>query len=157
MILIKQATKEGYIECEEGGVFDASYPESCTRRGRVQEKGTVSPTITAQNNELYRIETNKVCMVGMLDQKGMEITRRVYAAEGVSPTLTTMGEGNRQPKVLIKYRIRKLTPYECFLLMGVTPANARKMLAVNSNSQCYKQAGNSIVVDVMAAMFKKLF
>ena len=55
------------------------------------------------------------------------------------------------------YRIRKLTPLECFRLMGVQDEDSKKMLIVNSNSQCYKQAGNSIVVDVMSAMFKKLF
>lgn len=41
--------------------------------------------------------------------------------------------------------------------MGVQDEDSKKMLTVNSNSQCYKQAGNSIVVDVMSAMFKKLF
>ena len=41
--------------------------------------------------------------------------------------------------------------------MGVSDCDADKMLAVNSDSQCYKQAGNSIVVDVMCAMFRKLF
>lgn len=111
-LMIKQATKDGYIEMEDGGVFDASFPSSSTRRGRVQEGGTVSPTLTAQNNELYRVEN---------------------------------------------YRIRKLTPLECFRLMGVDDEDAGKMIAVNSNTQCYKQAGNSIVVDVMAAMFRRLF
>lgn len=42
---IRQATKEGWIEIEPGGVFDASYPTSKTRRGRVQEGGKICPTI----------------------------------------------------------------------------------------------------------------
>ena len=46
-LYIKQATKKGYIEIPPGGVFDASYPESSTRRGRVQDNGKVSPTLTA--------------------------------------------------------------------------------------------------------------
>ena len=46
-LIIKQATKKGYIEIPPGGVFDASYPESLTRRGRVQDNGKVSPTLTA--------------------------------------------------------------------------------------------------------------
>ena len=54
------------------------------------------------------------------------------------------------------YRIRKLTPLECFRLMGVSDKDAFKMMEINSNTQCYKQAGNSIVVDVMVEMFKKL-
>ena len=55
-LLIPQATKEGYAVEPEGGVFDASYPDSKTRRGRVQEGGTVSPTIMASQNELLRYE-----------------------------------------------------------------------------------------------------
>lgn len=55
-LLIPQATKEGYAVVPEGGVFDASYPDSKTLRGRVQEGGTVSPTIMASQNELLRYE-----------------------------------------------------------------------------------------------------
>lgn len=55
-----------------------------------------------------------------------------------------------------KYRIRKLTPRECGRLMGVSDEDISKMAAVNSDSQLYKQFGNSIVVDVMCAMFKNL-
>lgn len=50
-ISVKQATKEGSIKCKVGGCYDASYPESKTRRGRVQEGGDVTPTITAQGGE----------------------------------------------------------------------------------------------------------
>lgn len=55
-----------------------------------------------------------------------------------------------------KYRIRKLTPRECGRLMGVSDEDIDKMAAVNSNTQLYRQFGNSIVVDVMCAMFKNL-
>ena len=111
-VMIKQATKQGYAECELGGVADLSFPDSATRRGRVQECGNVCPTIMAQNQELCRIET--------------------------------------------QYRIRKLTPRECGRLMGVSDEDIEKMAAVNSNTQLYKQFGNSIVVDVMCAMFRNL-
>ncbi|MFR3401272.1 MAG: hypothetical protein ACLTUL_03025 [Blautia faecis] len=47
VVEIPQATKKGYIECEVGGVADLSYPDSKTRRGRVQDRGNISPTITA--------------------------------------------------------------------------------------------------------------
>lgn len=112
MVLVKQATKQGYAECEIGGVADLSFPDSDTRRGRVQECGNICPTIMAQNQELCRIET--------------------------------------------QYRIRKLTPRECGRLMGVSDEDISKMEEVNSNSQLYKQFGNSIVVDVMCAMFQNL-
>lgn len=55
-----------------------------------------------------------------------------------------------------QYRIRKLTPRECGRLMGVSDEDIDKMAAVNSNTQLYKQFGNSIVVDVMCAMLKNL-
>src|SRR5699024_12111574 len=55
------------------------------------------------------------------------------------------------------FRIRKLTPLECFRLMGVTDEDFYKAQAVNSNSQLYKQAGNSIVVSVLEAIFRNMF
>lgn len=55
-----------------------------------------------------------------------------------------------------RYRIRKLTPLECFRLMGVSDENAQKMMEKNSNTQCYKQAGNSIVVPVLMALFSQM-
>ena len=53
-------------------------------------------------------------------------------------------------------RIRKLTPKECFRLMGFDDEDFYKAEAVNSNTQLYKQAGNSIVVDVLEAIFTNL-
>lgn len=55
-----------------------------------------------------------------------------------------------------KARIRKLTPRECYRLMGVTENQIDKMLAAESNSQNYKAAGNSIVVPVLMALFTQL-
>ena len=54
-------------------------------------------------------------------------------------------------------RIRKLTPKECWRLMGFDDEDFYKAEAVNSNSQLYKQAGNSIVVDVIVKIYEKLF
>ena len=51
-------------------------------------------------------------------------------------------------------RIRKLTPKECWRLMGFDDADFEKAAEVNSNSQLYKQAGNSIVVDVLYYIFR---
>lgn len=55
-----------------------------------------------------------------------------------------------------QYGIFKLSPRECGRLMGVKDSDIDKMLAVNSNSQCYKQYGNSIVVPVLCAIFSQL-
>ena len=57
-----------------------------------------------------------------------------------------------------KFRIRKLTPKECFRLMGVDDEDIDKIQRAGiSNSSQYKLAGNSIVVDVLYHIFRKLF
>ena len=81
---------------------------------------------------------------------------RVYSVEGCSPTLNTMQGGGREPKIVERYRIRKLTPRECWRLMGVKDEQYNKLHDI-SNTQLYKMAGNSIVVDVLMGIFKNLF
>lgn len=54
-------------------------------------------------------------------------------------------------------RIRKLTPKECWRLMGFSDDDFDKAEKINSNTQLYKQAGNSIVVNVLMAIFKQFF
>lgn len=82
---------------------------------------------------------------------------RIYSPFGCSPTLNTMQGGQREPKIVDHYRIRKLTARECWRLMGFTDVEfeCAKSSGI-SNSQLYKQAGNSIVVDVLVAIFKNL-
>lgn len=60
------------------------------------------------------------------------------------------------PKIKEKVRIRKLTPKECFRLMDFDDEDFEKAAQVNSNSQLYKQAGNSIVVAVLEAIFGEM-
>ena len=81
---------------------------------------------------------------------------RIYSADGCSPTLNTMQGGGREPKIVNNYRIRKLTPRECWRLMGVKDEDFNKLHAI-SNTQLYKMAGNSIVADVLVAIFRNLF
>ena len=59
IIRIKQATTQGWIEMDGGGVADLSFPTSKTRRGRVEERGQICPTITTTGG-LYRITLVKV-------------------------------------------------------------------------------------------------
>ena len=53
-------------------------------------------------------------------------------------------------------RIRKLTPKECWRLMGFDDEDFEKAQKVNSDTQLYKQAGNSIVVDVLVDIFREM-
>jgi DNA (cytosine-5)-methyltransferase 1 len=77
---------------------------------------------------------------------------------GTVGTLTTDGSSPKHNNRVIEgARIRKLTPKECFRLMGFDDADFDKAAELNSNSQLYKQAGNSIVVDVLYYIFKEMF
>lgn len=80
----------------------------------------------------------------------------VVSDNGISANLVAGTHGYANSHIATQYRIRKLTPRECGRLMGVSDEDIDKMAAVNSNTQLYKQFGNSIVVDVMCAMFKNL-
>lgn len=76
---------------------------------------------------------------------------------GVCKTLQTMQGGNRQPKIFDGKRIRKLTPKECFRVMGFDDHDCYVLCQHGiSNSQLYKLAGNSIVVDVLEEIFVEL-
>lgn len=79
-------------------------------------------------------------------------TRRGRVGHGVSKTLPTSDSQG----VMDGFRIRKLTPKECWRLMGFDDADFEKAEKVNSNTQLYKQAGNSIVVNVLEAILKEL-
>ena len=86
-----------------------------------------------------------------------DMSNRAYRDDGISPTLTATGESGAK-NIINGFRIRKLTPRECFRLMGLKDDDIDKIQDVGiSNSQQYKLAGNSIVVDVLEAIFKNLF
>jgi DNA (cytosine-5)-methyltransferase 1 len=142
-------------------------------------------------------------MIGHVDLKGHDAIKRVYSNSGISPTLTTMGGGHREPKVAVekevravltpdreekrrngrrfkedgeasftvntidkhgvaignypRYRIRKLTPLECWRLQAFDDEDFEKAVVAGiSNSQLYKQAGNTITVTVLEEIFKEL-
>ena len=163
-ILIPQATKKGYIEMELPGVCDLSYPNSKTRRGRVQEGGKVSPTLTSSSQDICYIELPCICASrGRNPDNPSDRTpgapteqRLEFNTKGTSNTITTVQKDNYV--VETTYRIRKLTPRECFRLMGMRDDDIDKIQDARiSNTQQYKMAGNSIVVNVLEAIFKNLF
>lgn len=108
------------------------------------------------------VEPLKIMQVGnIVDNKNFANPQRgrIYSPEGLSPALNTVAGGGLEPKFIekrVEYRIRKLTPRECFRLMGFTDDDFDKIKGI-SNTQLYKMAGNSIVVNVLEAIFKQLF
>lgn len=245
------------ISHNELNIIGSSAPNFRTIGQRDMTYGTngIMSTLTATDYKQPKqiLETNNLNQIGELDIKGNDCIKRVYSSEGISPTLTTMGGGNRQPKVIEtkdenklnqigdiiggskqgnrvydsnylaktqcsnggglggvtglykvnedtnkmtvigntvpsghtagrifdtdgisptmmerhskviqildkpQYRIRKLTPLECLRLMGFDDEDYNKIKKMNiSDSQIYKMAGNSIVVNVLMEIFKNL-
>ena len=89
---------------------------------------------------------------------------RIYSEQGISPTVMagarkTCTGGYNGPKVLTEkdFRVRKLTPLECWRLMGCSDEDFEKAKGSGiSNTQLYRQAGNAIVVNVLEAIFSQL-
>ena len=125
------------------------------QRLEVNENGTSNALTTVQKD-------NYVVEPAIIDHLYKSRPPRVYKEH--SPTLRHNSGGldvaeprNNDNYVIDPYRIRKLTPLECWRLMGVKDELFYKAQAVNSNTQLYKQAGNSIVVQVLERIFENMF
>ena len=132
---------------------------------RIYDVGGCSPTLSTMqggNQEPKILESQIVAMRGRNPDNpsdrtvGSPTEQRLEAnTQGTSNCLTSV----QKDSLLLEkpqYRIRKLTPRECGRLMSVSDEDIDKMATVNSNTQLYRQFGNSIVVQVMCAMFKNL-
>lgn len=85
---------------------------------------------------------------------------RVYSTEGIAMAHPAQIPGGSYLYAILEkennMRVRRLTPKECWRLMGFSDEDFEKARAVNSDTQLYKQAGNSIVVDVLVAILRNL-
>lgn len=119
--------------------------------GRVYSPSGISPCLRAKEPNQKIDEDDKIIIASTQE-------RAAISTDGVVPTLTSaMGQGGGHvPMHNYDLRIRKLTPKECWRLMGFDDEDFDKASKVNSNTQLYKQAGNSIVVNVLEAIIKNL-
>lgn len=145
---------------------------------RFKKDGEEMFTLTAQDRHGIMIAGR---LPGSHDQNS-----RVYSTEGIAPTLSTMQGGGQEPKIIQKprgynkggkheiaptlsanswhennilqdgYVIRKLTPRECWRLQGFPDWAFDRAQKVNSDSQLYKQAGNSVTVPVIYDIARRL-
>ena len=158
-------------------VLTPNRPEKRQNGRRFKSNGEPMFTLTAQDKHGILIAGK---LPGNHDQNS-----RVYDTNGLAPTLSTMQGGGQEPKIIQRghgynqggehdiaptltsnsyhennhlsdgFRIRKLTPRECWRLQGFPDWAFDKAQEVNSNSQLYKQAGNSVTVNVIAAIAKE--
>jgi DNA (cytosine-5)-methyltransferase 1 len=239
-LAIKEATSKGYAVATEGDAVNFQFPDSTTRRGRVGNQ--IANTLEASSiNQGVVVKGADPQMIGHVDIKGHDSVKRVYSPSGVSPTLTTMGGGHREPKIAEEvvgevrpvltpdrlnkrqngrrfkdndeemftltsqdrhgialgygdvlqrsqsgvsqkdiygtlragasrtdfgvvdeeypktYRIRKLTPLECFRLQGFPDAVHKTLVDADiSDSQRYKMAGNAVTVNVIESLGRRI-
>ena len=118
---------------------------------------------------LVEEDTTKPICVGNTTPSGKSQCNAVYSTDGISQTLCAGTHGyatgsiidnseTNQNNTNQKYRIRKLTPRECFVLMGFTFEDTDKCKAIGaSNSALYKAAGNSIVTNCISLLFEHLY
>ena len=144
--IVKSATSTGFEIATEGDSINFAVPNSETRRGRVGRQ--VAQTLDTA--------CNQGVMVG--DYRSDEGFR--WRQDGNSPAIMAMMRdtwkekftGNNPPVIQENYRIRRLTPRECFRLMDFPDSFTWPV----SDSQAYKQAGNSIVVNVLVKIINNL-
>lgn len=172
-IKIKEATKQGFAVAELGDSINFSVPNSKTRRGRVGKQ--VAQTLDTSCNQAVIVQNP---LKGKT-KNGWHFEQNVFDVEGLARTLKAGGGSGNIPKIVQKprgfnkggehevaptlssnswhennllksgMRIRKLTPRECWRLQGFPDWAFDKAQEVNSNSQLYKQAGNSVTVPVI--------
>ena len=184
---ITTVQKDNYvIEAKIQQVEGNLYPNSGNpQAGRVYKPDGISPALdTCQGGN----RMPKIIQIGSIPKEVIndnERQRRVYSDEGLSPVILARTDS---PKIIIDdtqgfdgirtyenyaptlraqrsglktidgIRIRKLTPLECWRLMGFDDEDFNKAQKSGvSNTQLYKQAGNSIVVNVLEKLFKNLY
>ncbi|HAA0478641.1 TPA_asm: DNA (cytosine-5-)-methyltransferase, partial [Listeria monocytogenes] len=114
-----------------------------------------------QNGRRFKEDGEEMFTLTEQDKHGVAIIQkpRGYNEGGMHKIAPTLSANSWQENNLLKQnglRIRKLTPRECWRLQGFPDWAFDRAAEVNSNSQLYKQAGNSVTVNVIAAIAKRL-
>ena len=142
-IVLKDILENGVTDREKSHCIDANYFKG----------GNLKSYFEKHRRQLV-FSPNGLCHVGDADLNGNQSIKRVYHPEGKAPTLTTMGGGHREPKVIDVNDMtwRKLTPLECERLQTVPDGYTEGV----SNTQRYKMLGNGFTVDVIAHILSNL-
>lgn len=188
LIPICEATKRGYALAKPFDSVNLAMPNSNTRRGRVGDQiantldtiantldtscnqgvvvpvGNVNPSGQGMNGKVYSDEG--ICPTLTTNKgEGLKVAiiqkSRGFNQGGKHDIAPTLSSSSWQENNLLQegnFRIRKLTPRECWRLQGFPDWAFDRAAEVNSNSQLYKQAGNSVTVNVIeniAKLFKE--
>ena len=157
---IKNATKKGYQEAYEGDGVNIS-SRMKYQRGNVQKESIQTITTSGGNDRGVVLKSKCKRLESLVEktdfEEGKVLNMDLYnqtTNENISQCLTEPHHNSQ--RLFDGLRIRKLTPCETWLLMGFDKSDFEKAAQVNSNTQLYKQAGNSIVVNVLEAILTNL-
>ena len=172
-VKVKEATKKGYAIAEQGDSINFSVPNSKTIRGRVG-KG-IAQTLDTQCNQAVIVQKPRGFNKGgeheiaptlsanswhennLLKTGGIYTNASESHNRGVLPGISrTLKAQNHDAGVFDGIGVRRFTPRECWRLQGFPDWAFDKAQEVNSNSQLYKQAGNSVTVSVIAEIARRL-
>ena len=187
-LLIKNATKKGYLEATDGDGIDISSRME-HHRGNVQKDKIQTLTTSGGNDRgvcvgTYQYAKSDKFMNGKdrlqlgketsdtlqttpkegvvinplkgISGKSWQFEQQVYDENGCARTLKASEGSGNIPKIVNDLRIRKLTPLECFRLMGVKDEDFEKVRKNQSDSSLYHLAGDSICTNVLMAIFGEL-
>lgn len=145
-VLIGEKMKNEEIKCNCVGMLDGKYEKLHDRARRVYDTNGIAPT-------------QHTCGGGNLETKILVVDEQneYIRQDGIVGTITTDGSSPKHNNRIIEnLRIRKLTPKECGRLMGVRDKDIDTMAVNQSNSSQYHLYGDSIVVDVLMAIFGQM-
>ena len=154
-----QAIENGLVQPYD--IIDYTYSNARLdeiKSGKIRTKNSadnqIANTLTTNAENMGVCVPGEINVIGNYMPSGHDASRIVHP-DGVAPTVKE--NHGTVTATTQNLRIRKLTPKECWRLMGFDDEDFYKAEKVCSNSQLYKQAGNSIVVNVLMAIFKELF
>lgn len=155
-IIIKEGTDKTICLNSKGGRGGVEGLQS-SLQDRIYSSEGISTAITTCFNPNVLVNEIDNPLKG-ISGKSWHFEQQVYSQESKCCRTIRSCEGSGNiPKIINDIRIRKLTPLECWRLMGFDDEDFYNAAKVNSNTQLYKQAGNSIVVDVLYYIFREFF
>lgn len=162
-VAIRTANKQGYDMATDGDAVDLSYPQSKTKRGRVGH-GVSKTLMGADCMGVVEYRTKNKRIIETAEKSNFKNGETEYLdiynktpRKDVTSTINAGTDSHQNNIIGTNYRIRKLTPKECWRLMSFDDSDFDKAKASGvSDSQLYKQAGNSIVVKVLEGILRNL-
>lgn len=148
-----------YIKSKEFGVNEIVQlgHVNNSQDGRIISQNGLSNTLVSGHGNVPKIIENKILAIGQVSNDGSQ-GGKVYHPEGIMPTICAGTHGYAIGNIIVDFKIRKLTPKECFRLMGFTYEDCEHAQNIGiSETQLYKQTGNGIITNCCQLLAEHLY